>query len=91
LKYISVLKIIAAKLHLDLDKVEKRDLFIFISELERSDKSQWLKRDYKVALKKFYKWYYCKEENPELTRWIKTTVKKKDQKLPEEMLTELRF
>jgi len=39
-------------------------------------------------LKKFYKWY-CKEENPELTKWIKTTVKKKDQKLPEEMLTEI--
>ncbi|HII79040.1 MAG TPA: tyrosine-type recombinase/integrase [Methanosarcina sp.] len=88
LKYISVLKIIAVKLQLDLDKVEKRDLFIFISELERSDKSQWFKHDYKVALKKFYKWYF-KEENPELTRWIKTTVKKKDQKLPEEMLTEL--
>ncbi|MGA9187969.1 MAG: tyrosine-type recombinase/integrase [Methanosarcina sp.] len=88
LKYISVLKIIAIKLQLDLDKVEKRDLFIFISELERSDKSQWLKHDYKVALKKFYKWY-CKEDIPELTRWIKTTVKKKDQKLPEEMLTEL--
>jgi hypothetical protein len=57
LKYISVLKIIALKLQLDLDKVEKRDLFIYISELERSDKSQWLKHDYKVALKKFYKRY----------------------------------
>lgn len=88
LKYISVLKIIALKLQLDFDKVEKKDLFIFISELERSDKSQWLKHDYKVALKKFYKWF-CREENPELTRWIKTTVKKKDQKLPEDMLTEL--
>jgi hypothetical protein len=57
LKYISVLKIIAQKIQLDLDKVEKRDLFVFISELERSDKSLWLKYGYQVALKKFYKWY----------------------------------
>jgi site-specific recombinase XerD len=41
-----------------------------------------------VILKKFYKWH-CKEDSPELTRWIKTTAKKKDQKLPEGMLTEL--
>jgi integrase/recombinase XerD len=87
LKYISALKIIALKIQLDFDKIEKRDLFIFISDLERSNSSQWLKHDYKVTLKKFYKWY-CKEDNPELTKWIKTTVKKKDQKLPEDMLSE---
>lgn len=38
-------------------------------------------------MKKFYEWY-CKEDNPELTKWIKTTVKKRDQKLPEDMLSE---
>jgi site-specific recombinase XerD len=88
LKYISALKVIALDIQLDFDKVEKRDLFVFIYELERSDKSQRLKHDYKVILKKFYKWH-CKEDSPELTRWIKTTAKKKDQKLPEGMLTEL--
>jgi integrase len=87
LKYISILKIIALKIQVDFDKVEKKDLFLFISELERSNKSLWLKHDYKVALKKFYRWY-CKEDSPELTRWIKTCVKKKDQKLPDDMLSE---
>jgi Site-specific recombinase XerD len=87
LKYISALKMIALKIQLDFDKVEKRDLFIFVSELERSDRSQWLKHDYKITLKKFYKWYY-KEDYPELTKWIKATIKKKDQKLPEDLLTE---
>jgi hypothetical protein len=38
-------------------------------------------------LKKFYKWY-CKEDGPEIIKWIRTIVKKKDQKLLEEMLTE---
>jgi integrase/recombinase XerD len=88
LKYISALKIIALKIQIDFDKIEKKDLFIFISDLEKSNSSQWLKHDYKVTLKKFYKWY-CKEDSPEITRWIKTTVKKKDQKLPEDMLSEL--
>lgn len=78
---------IALEIQLDFDKVEKRDLFIFISGLEQSESSQWLKHDYKTTLKKFYKWY-CKEDYPELTRWIKATVEKKDQKLPEDPLTE---
>ena len=63
-------------------------LAVFISDLEKSDKSEWVKHDYKISLKKFYRWQRGEEENPELTKWIKTTLKKKDQKLPEEMLTE---
>ena len=87
LKYISILKMIAIQIKIDFDKVEKRDLFNFISELERSNKSDWLKHDYKVRIKKFYKWF-LKDDNPELTRWIKASVSRKDRKLPEEMLTE---
>jgi site-specific recombinase XerD len=86
-KYISILKNIALQIQTDFDKVEKKDLYRFISVLERTDKSEWVKHDYKISLKKFYKWQ-CEEERPELTKWIKTTMKKKDQKLPEEMLNE---
>jgi integrase len=78
---------IAIQINVDFDKIEKRDLFVFISELEQSDRSEWLKHDYKVTLKKFYKWY-CKDDNPELTKWIKASISRKDQKLPEEMLIE---
>lgn len=56
---------IATQINADFDKVEKRDLFLFISKLEQSDKSEWLKYDYKVCIKKFYKWYF-KDDNPEL-------------------------
>jgi integrase/recombinase XerD len=87
LKYISSLKMIAIQINVDFDKIEKRDLFVFISELEKSDRSEWLKHDYKVTLKKFYKWF-CKDDNPELTKWIKASISRKDQKLPEEMLIE---
>jgi integrase/recombinase XerD len=85
LKYISSLKMIAIQINVDFDKIEKRDLFIFITELGQSDRSEWLKHDYKVTLKKFYKWY-LKDDNPELTKWIKASISKKDQKLPEDML-----
>jgi len=87
LKYITTLKIISTQINTDFDKVEKRDLFLFISKLEQSNKSEWLKHDYKVCIKKFYKWYF-KADNPELTKWIKASIGKKDRKLPEEMLTE---
>lgn len=87
LKYISTLKMIAIEINIDFDKIEKRDLFIFVSKLEQSDKGDWLKHDYKVTVKKFYKWY-LKDDNPELTKWIKASISKKDQKLPEDMLIE---
>lgn len=86
-KYISILKSIAIQTQLDFDKVEKKDLYMFIFNLEKSDRSEWGKHDYKISLKKFHKWH-CKEETPELTKWIKTTMKKRNPKLPEEMPTE---
>jgi RNAse (barnase) inhibitor barstar len=39
LKYISILKNIAIQTQLDFDKVQKKDLYMFISNLERSDRS----------------------------------------------------
>jgi site-specific recombinase XerD len=87
IKYISILKMIAIQINLDFDKVEKRDLFTFISQLEQSDKSEWLKHDYKIGIKKFYRWYF-NDGDPEITKWIKASISKKDKKLPEDLLTE---
>jgi integrase/recombinase XerD len=87
IKYISILKMIATQINIDFDKVEKRDLFTFISQLEQSDKGEWLKHDYKVGIKKFYRWY-LNDDDPELTKWIKASISKKNKKLPEDLLTE---
>lgn len=46
---------ISIQIKIDFDKVEKRYLFVFISKLEQSNKSDWLKHDYKVGIKKYYK------------------------------------
>ena len=52
-----------------------------------SSLSDWTKHDYKVTLKKFYKWLNGGEE-PSTVKWIRTTLQKQDRKLPEDMLTE---
>ncbi|MDN5310701.1 MAG: integrase/recombinase XerD [Methanolobus sp.] len=87
LKYISTLKSIALSLEVDFDKADEKAIRKYISSLERSNKSEWTKHDYKIALKKFYKWL-SNEDKPVLTKWISTTIKKKNQKMPEDILTE---
>lgn len=86
-KYISTLKFIAIDLNKDFDKVDKKEMEAYIGRLERSDKSNWTKHDYKIAVKKFYTWLNNGKET-ELTDWIKTTISKRETRLPEELLTE---
>ncbi|KKH50161.1 tyrosine-type recombinase/integrase [Methanosarcina sp. 1.H.A.2.2] len=87
LKYITTLKYIALSLQVDFEDATERDIRGYVSSLERSDFSQWTKHDYKVVLKKFYRWLNDGEE-PSLVKWINTSLKDKNRKLPEEMLTE---
>lgn len=87
IKYVSTLKNIALQMQIDLDKVEIEYLRSFVCDLESSGKGQWLRHDYKVSLKKFYKWLY-QEDYPELTKWIKTTIKRINGKLPEDIFCE---
>lgn len=47
------------------------------------------KRDFRITIRKFYKWLRGSEELPEEVKWIKSNSKKCERiKLPEEMLTE---
>jgi integrase/recombinase XerD len=87
LKYLSTLKIIANSILTDFDKATEEDIRAYIGSVQRSTLSDWTKHDYKVVLKKFYRWLNDGEE-PAKTRWIKTTLKKRDCKLPEDMLKE---
>jgi site-specific recombinase XerD len=87
LKYLSTLRQIAQSIGCDFDKVTEKELKKLVSELERSAKSDWTKHDYKVTLKKFFKWMNNGEEHP-ATKFIKTTMKHKNKKLPDDLLTE---
>ena len=86
-KYISTLKHIAIDLNMDFDKVTGKEMEAYIGRLERSDKSNWTKHDYKIAVKKFYAWLNGGKES-DLTDWIKTTISKKETRMPEELLIE---
>ncbi|MEK7226090.1 MAG: site-specific integrase, partial [Bacteroidota bacterium] len=50
--------------------------------------SEWAIHDRLVTLKKFYRWLRKAEDYPQEVRWIKTSVKNGNHKLPEELLNE---
>ncbi len=87
-KYMLHLKKLAERIGTNFDGAKKEDIERVVGEIERSSYSPWTKMDYKVTLKKFYKWLRGGEEYPPEVKWIKTTLKRKDVILPEEMLTE---
>jgi site-specific recombinase XerD len=87
LKYISTLKMIAQSMQLDFDAADTKDLQSYVAILEQSDASEWTKHDYKVTLKKFYKWH-LDEENPVITKWIKTRISNSKSKLPDDIINE---
>jgi site-specific recombinase XerD len=88
-KYVLTLRKIAERLKKDFDVASKLDIERYVNWLERSEYSAWTKHDYKVALKRFYKWLKGDdEEYPEEVKWIKTTLKQQDVMLPDQLVTE---
>jgi integrase len=73
----------------DLEKITVADTRRVVSQINKSDYAEWSKNDYKVALKRFYKWLrkLPDGQQPPETSWIKTGHPKNGT-LPEELLTE---
>lgn len=65
----------------------ENDVKDIVAWVQGKDLADSTKRDYKVVLKKFYKWLNG-GEYPEKADWIKTTRKNGNSKLPEKLLTE---
>ena len=88
-KYIYTLAKLAEKLEKDFDKATEEDLRELIRKIEMSNEyTDWTKRDFKIALKKFYKWHDGNGRKvPEKVEWIKTGKKVNSNKLPEELIT----
>ena len=85
IKYLSTLRRIASLLNKQFEEVTKDDTIDFVAKIQQQDYSEWTKRDYKIILKRFYKWLRgCEEEYPPEVRWIKAghnipnTLEKKD-------------
>jgi site-specific recombinase XerD/ribosomal protein L37E len=64
------------------------DLKTLVRKIEQMPYKASTKRDFKITLRKFYRFLKNTEETPEELKWMKIQEKKSDRKLPEEMLTE---
>jgi len=71
------------------EEANKDDIIKLVQTIENQDYAEWTKCDYKVIVKKFYSWLRGLErkEYPKEVNWIKTTLKNRKNKLPEELLT----
>ena len=88
LRYLNDLPVIASKLKKDFEKATKKDIEAIIADIEATDKAHATKLSYAITLKKFYKWLNGGDEYPISVRWLRTTDKKNNKKLPEDLLTE---
>jgi len=89
IKYTQQLKWLSENLEKNFDKATRKDIENLVVKINQNENwSEWSKYDYKVALKKFYRWFNGGEECHPVARWIPTKISKCNQKLPEDLLTE---
>jgi integrase len=88
-KYLIILRRLAAWLGKDFDGAGREDIERLVRRIETSDRSAWTKQNYKVALKRFYKWLKGGDQSyPPEVSWIRTTLRERDRLLPSELPTE---
>jgi len=88
LRYLSDLPKLALLLKKPFSKATRQDMERVLQVIERSDYAPQTKLDFRKTAKKFYKWLNGGETYPECVRWIKTTGKRNNDKLPGNLLTE---
>ncbi len=88
-KYTQQLHWLSEILKKDFDKATRENIEKLVVKINQNENwSEWTKYDYKVAIKKFYKWHNGGEECPKIARWIPTKISKCNSKMPEDLLTE---
>ena len=88
IKYLILLSQLSKMLKTGLKNAKKGKIKDVVVKIEQSKYSEWSKKDFKVAIKCFYKWLGGGEDYPENVRWIRANVRNAKHKLPEELLTE---
>jgi len=89
IKYTIEARKVAEILNKPLSEVTKEDVIELVQRIERrNDYTEYTKQDYKLTIKKLYKFIKGTEDYPEEVNWIRLTSKKNNYKLPEELLTE---
>jgi len=89
LKYSQLLRWLSDNLGVKFEKATRDEIENLVVKINtNSNWSEWTKYDYKVAIKKFYKWFNGGEECHPVAKWIPTKISKCKQRLPEDLLTE---
>lgn len=88
-KEMRILSNLSKFLNKKFENANKDDIISLVQTIEKQGYAEWTKCDYKVIIKKFYSWLRGLErkEYPLEVKWIKTTLKNKNNKLPDELLT----
>lgn len=86
-KLLTCLKIIAEHIDYNFEGATEEDIKSTIAWVNRRDLSDATKTDYRIILKMFYKWLNG-GEYPDKVKWISTTVKRSNDTLPQDVLTE---
>ncbi len=87
LKYLYHLLKIADWLDKPFKDAKKKDIIRVVQVIETQDYTAHTKHDYKIVIKRFYQWLRGTEGYPEEVSWIRSTIKRKDSMIPEELLT----
>ncbi len=84
LKHLTQLKVIAEMVGQDFKGVSKQDMMMLVGRIERTDRKETTKQDYKKLLRKFFRWL----EKGDVIDWIKTPLRNESRKLPDDLLSE---
>ena len=94
IKYLYTLGKLAKMLDKDFSKADKNDIVKLCSTINNLDLKEWTKHDYKVVIKRFYKWLrenegqdLDKRQYPREVSWITVKMKKVRKRLPKELLS----
>ncbi|MCP8309007.1 MAG: tyrosine-type recombinase/integrase [archaeon] len=89
IKYVIEIRKLAELVNKPFSEMTKEDIVEIVQKIERRpDYSENTKQDYKLSIKKFFRFLKGEENYPEEVRWIRITSKRCTRKLPEELLTE---
>jgi len=84
-KYLRFFVFLSSVFEKDFEKAVKEDIEGIVATINTKDYSPVTKHDYKVLLKRFYKWLKGNdEEYPPEVKWIKSNLKRNEKKLPGE-------
>ena len=84
LKHLTELKVLAEMAGQDFKSMHKQDMMMLVGRIERMDREETTKQDYKSLIRKFFRWL----GREGIVDWIKIQVRKDARKLPEDMLSE---